>query len=96
MKRNLEQAVTKIDGTDFPERVTLGAVCFAAATAPLPEDERKGLEEKMALYRLASRISVGGEMDMSAEDLVLLKDRIGKSIKFIELIGRTIDLLEAP
>lgn len=97
MKRDLAAPILQIDGTEFPgkSKHTLQTVCFTALTVPHDDDARLPTEEKIKLYKLAQRISQGGDVEFTSEELALLKARIAKVFVHVVVIGRAFDLLDA-
>lgn len=94
MKRNLDTLILNIDGQPFEDSATLKTVCFLAATATLPTDQNAPIANKLALYALAQKLHIGGEVDLTAEEIALLKERIGKAFASVVVIGRAFELLE--
>jgi hypothetical protein len=94
MKRNFSTPILKIDGTAFDDKPTLATVSFMALTANLPGDDRMTGEQKVKLYKLAHLVvHAGGVKEVTAEDIALLKDRIGKAFGVL-VVGAAWDLLE--
>lgn len=73
---------------------TLAFASFAALTMPLRGDEAMGAEQKLRLYALTQKVHAGGVVDVSAEDIALLKERIGRAHGVL-VVGRAYELLEA-
>lgn len=94
MKRNLDLPILQLDGQPFKDDPTLGTVCFLAVTGSLPNDERQDGAQKMRLYGLAQKVHGGGVVDLTAEDVALLKERIGRAFTVL-VVGRAYELLEA-
>lgn len=94
MKRNLDAPILQLDGSEFSDKATLGTVCFSAVVAVIPADQNSDITQKIALYNLAQILAKGGEVDLTSEDIVLLKDRVGKVISNVIAIGRVFELLE--
>jgi hypothetical protein len=94
MKRNLSAPVLQLDGTPFPNNETLGSVCFMAVTAPMPGDESMGVEQKRRLYGIAQKVHALGDVDLTAEDIVAIKERVGKGFSVI-VVGRVFEMLDA-
>lgn len=79
MKRNFSQAMIAL-GAQLPENVaTLGAVCIGALMGVYADEQALSGDDKFKRYKLAERISAGGEQDVSAEEIALLKKLIGKN-----------------
>lgn len=79
MKRNFSQAMIAL-GAQLPDNVaTLGAVCIGALMGVYADEQGLSGDEKFKRYKLAERISAGGEQDVSAEEVVLIKKLIGKN-----------------
>lgn len=95
MKRNLDAPILDLEGRPFEDQATLKTVSFLAATASLPSDQNLSVSSKLELYSLAQKLHTGGEVDLTAEEISLLKDRIGKTFASVIVIGRAFELLEA-
>lgn len=94
MKRNLDALILQLDGNPFEDKATLKTVVFMAVTTPLQADQHDSVDQKIRLYTLAQKVYQGGEVDLSAEDISLIKDRIGKVFNHVVVIGRAFELLE--
>lgn len=94
MKRDFDALILKLDGEPFEDKATLKTVAFLSVTTPLQEDSMLPVEQKMKLYGLAQKVHRGGIVDLSAEDMALLKSRIGSVFNNVVVIGRAFDLLE--
>ena len=94
MKRNLETPLLNVANEPFEPPVVLGFVCSNAATGMLPGDDGLAIATKIALYSLAKKLVAGGVVDLSAEEIAMLKERIGRMFS-IQIIGRAFEHLEA-
>ena len=94
MKRNLETVMTDIHGKPYDDVTTLGKICLLAFQTPARSDEALTGPEKLAQYVLATKLVKGGTVDLSAEDITLIKDRLAKTIQALAY-GRACELLEA-
>ena len=81
MKINFDTPLKDFDGKPIKINAdtdgTLANVCVEALMAAAPGETASG-EEKLRRYQLASRLHAGGEVEISLEDAVLLKDLTGK------------------
>ncbi len=83
MKRNFDQLLTGLGGKPLlnedqqPTNLTLGAICVQALLMTFPDEQVTG-EEKFRRYQLAERLSTGGEVEVTAEEVALLKNLAGK------------------
>lgn len=75
------------------DAATLGDVAINALLTMTEKDKKLTGVQKFELYVLATIIKAGGEIDIKAKDIVLLKDRIGE-INGPLIIGRAYELLE--
>ena len=94
MKINLDVPILQLDGTEFSDKPTLKIICFLSVTTPIKSDETLTAADKIRLYRLAQRIAGDSVVDLDAEDVALLKDRISKVIAHVVVLGRAFDMLE--
>ena len=93
MKRDLDVIMTDLDGKEFGDKATLKMVCFGAVATPMQGDEQIPLDKKMRQYGLLQKINAGGEVDLQAEDIALIKERASKLYPIL-VFGRMADLLE--
>ena len=104
MQRNLDQVLPQIDGEPFRNvdknnqitetPLTLGNVVFNVSSLSLRGDEGLELAAKMRLYGLAKVAYHGGTVDLSAEDIATIKERVGRAYGNFVLIGAVIEALE--
>lgn len=73
--------------------VTLKTACFRALNTTIEGDDRLVDDEKIKMYLLAGKIAKGGDVDLSADEVVLLKKRIGRAFTYIA-VGRCFELLD--
>lgn len=105
MKIDFSQAITSLDGTPAKadpasdEVVTLGAVSINALLSPLSDPrtnqpESLAATEKVRYAKLAQDIfSATAPLDLKAEDIALLKERIGRGFAPLT-VARAWDLLD--
>ncbi len=97
MKIDFTQVLKDLDGKAIkgPDGdITLGFICVDALLAPLKgETERPNADDTIRKYEFAKAIHKGEEMDLKAEDIVLLKGRILKTRTTL-IYGITSDMLE--
>ena len=89
MKIDFSQLVKNIEGQPFqmmiekegkPEKkeMTLGMICVEALGAQIPGENVDGVE-KFKRYQLIRKIFFGGELELEPEDIVKIKDLVGKT-----------------
>ncbi len=78
---------------DVEVPLTLAGVAIGALCNLTEKDRAMTGEKKFELYVLAVIIKQGGEIDLKAKDIMLLKDRIGQ-INTPLIVGRAYELLE--
>lgn len=76
-----------------PPQFTLGAALFRALNNTLKGDDALPADKQRSLYVLTMKVAPGGEVDFSAEEVVLLKERLSKAFHFM-IVGRCHDLLD--
>ncbi len=76
MKRNMDQKLVDTSGNPFPDGSTLKTVCFGAALGQVNTDQQKTIVQKQEIFALAKRIDAGGIVELTTEEIVMLKDRI--------------------
>jgi hypothetical protein len=82
----------KVDGKSVDVDLTLRRVSIEALLAFDPQKQESG-EQKAKCYALAMRLLKGGEQEVSAEEIVLIKTKTGELYSPI-VVGQTYDLLE--
>ena len=90
--KNLNGDPIKMAGGDS-EVATLGDVAISALFTMTENDKKLTGPQKFDLYVLATIIKAGGEIDIKAKDIVLLKDRIAATNGPL-VVGRAYELLE--
>lgn len=95
-KRLLDKEITKDEydiGLDECLRpMTLKSKCVEALLSEA-QDERATGEDKVKRYELAKAIHMNDTLDVPAEGIVLLKERIGK-LYLSMIVGQVFNLLE--
>lgn len=94
MKRNFNAIILNLEGQPFDGSPTLKTIAFMAISAQALGDDRMTGDEKLKLYAVGTKVAAGGVVDLKAEEIAVLKDRIGKTM-FPVIVGRAFDLLDA-
>lgn len=97
MKVDFGKVLTTLNGEPIKDEkegdVTLGLVSVNALLGGKPQETASG-QEKLKRFKLAEKISgTKGEVDVTAEDVSLLKDLIGTGFGTI-IVGRALAMLE--
>ena len=97
MKLNVSTVLKALDGSNLVDRaqkpVTLKEVVIEALLNPLGSDAMGG-QEKYSMMKLAEKVHrSAGEVDVTVEELVLIKNRVGCVCTPL-VTGRAFDLLE--
>lgn len=92
LKKEITQDEYNEKLSDSFKVVTLGFMCVNALLSEI-KDERNNGEDKVKRYELAKAIHMNDILDVPAEGIVLLKERIGKSYLPL-IVGQVFDLLE--
>lgn len=96
MIRDFKKSLTGFDGkelTDSDKPITLGIICVNALRGTFKGEEDLSGVEKEKRYRLARKIYDQGEVEVSAEEITLLKTLIGKGYP-VDIVGPAYELLE--
>ena len=64
---------------DGDKVLTLGRAAFVALVAPAADEQNLPQDEKFRRGDLGLRVSRGGKIDLSVEDIALIKKQIGKT-----------------
>jgi hypothetical protein len=91
MKINFDSPILGQD--DKPTDLKLGEACAQALLADAP-DERANSASKAQRFDVWLKIKAGGEVDLKAEEIALIKERIG-TVGTTLLVGRAFALLDA-
>lgn len=96
MKCNFDHAMIDIDGTAIKAEggkpLMLKQVSTIALTGNLPGEDRLGGEEKFLRYKLAMKISAGGEVELTPEEAAKIKHVIGLAYGPV-IVGRAFEVL---
>lgn len=96
MKINFKQKIKNFDDTDAVDesgkQVTLDVVCINALMSNNPEERVSG-DEKLKRYDLALKIKNSNELNLSSEDITLLKKLIGNVYSTL-IVGQSYKMLE--
>lgn len=94
MKIDFSQEITNIDGTPFVPHETLRKVCTFVIGVFLPGDDLIPGDKKVALSGLGYDIyKAGGPIDLTFEQISVLKDRIARSFP-APVVARAWEILE--
>ena len=75
------------------EKPLPATLAWVTSEALLRATEEKDGQKKYQLYSLAMRVGNGGEVEVKAEDIALIKQKIGEQFAPL-VVGRAFDLLE--
>lgn len=96
MKINFNIELKDMDGKPIMETkdkpLLLDKVCVNAVLSEIPDEKTTG-EQKLQRFQLAKKIYGAGEIDVTAEEIVLLKDKIGK-LYLPLVVGQVFEILE--
>lgn len=96
MKINFDAALLDLKGEEMKDgetAVTLKTVAVNALFAPFPDEREIDGNEKAKRFNLGLRIDAGGEIEVSAEEISLVKKLIGKAFPVL-VVGRAYQLIE--
>ncbi|MDD5353300.1 MAG: hypothetical protein PHS93_09090 [Candidatus Omnitrophica bacterium] len=93
MKVNFNQPLKNLDGSpikDGDKAITLKDVC---ANALLAVEEKADGKVKLENWTLAQLVYKGGELDLTAEQVVKIKDMVAKSYTTL-VVGQVLEILK--
>lgn len=96
MKLNCKKVITNLKGKPFQEEgknLTLGDVCCNALLFSYPEEKNVSGKVKYERWKLAAKLVDGGTVDVTLEDMTLIKDLVGKFYGPL-LVGPIYNILE--
>ena len=80
------------DGT---QDATIGSISCNALMAPYPDEQNLAGTEKLRRFKLACKISDGGEQELDVDDVAYLLRLIDKGFSTI-VVGRCHEILDPP
>jgi hypothetical protein len=95
MKIDFSQAIKNWDGSvaeDNGTPINLFAVCCNALLATLPNEQPDGMT-KIQRFAIALKIKNGGEVEVTAEEISIIKDLVGKTYSTL-IVGQVYNMLE--
>jgi len=97
MKINFSKVMLDLEQKPLKEGdrdLTLGPICSNALLMPFPDETDLEGTEKVKRFRLAEKLYQGGEVDVSPEEIVLIKKLASKAYAPL-LVGRIYEVLDA-
>jgi hypothetical protein len=85
--------VKEANGSGGSMEITMSSICCSVLLTQDTEEAAATGEEKVKRFKIAEKVYSGGEQDLSAEDIVLLKRLIGKFYGPL-VVARAYDILE--
>ena len=99
---DFSRRITDLDGKDIPASADKGAnpldlarVAGLALLAQSPDDARMAQEAKLARFNLAIKVHSGGRVDLTSEEVTLLKGAISAAYPPL-VVGRAVEILDPP
>lgn len=96
MKIDMNQTIPDLDGKPVEGGITLGAVCAQLCWNPLRGDDAASRETKLQTANIALKIRGSDSVDLTAEEIALLKDRVDRAYPHPGLVMRIFALLDPP
>lgn len=95
--KDLSAKLLNIDGvvmtnSDDGKELTMKSLIVNALLSPSAEQGLTG-EKKASRYKLALRLNGGGEQELTPEEIIDIKDVVGKSYPGALMVGRVFDFL---
>lgn len=91
---NFDQTLKELNGETIKDEkgeVKLKTFCQNAILAP---EKEQNAEEKVRAYQLAIKIQEGGEVEVTAEEIALIKKKVGEAYAPI-VVGQIFEILES-
>ena len=99
MKINFDTILTNLNGQalkdEKDEPTSLKTVAVNALMQPYPDERELSGEDKLKRFSIALLIQPGGDIDLNAEQVSLIKKLIGKLYTPL-IVGRAYPLLDPP
>lgn len=100
MKLTTDTVICDLYGTPFPkagapegDHMKISDVCVFSLYAEDDEDRREPMDARIKRYRLAQRFVEDAEIELRAEQIAMLKERIHKTYG-IAVLGPACDILD--
>lgn len=91
----MKEAVVE-DGEKIEKEIELKDICINALLTDVPKPQNAPIEsgrEKFKKYNLAKKVGDGGEIEISSEEITLLKEQIGNLYPPM-VVGSAYEILE--
>lgn len=92
MKVNVDTPILEITGEPVPDLLAKG-IMIDALMVSMEDDVSLSGEQKIKNFMLAQRLSVGGEVELTSEEVGLIKSRVAKIFNVLGT-GRIWELLD--
>ena len=96
MNIDMTQMLVNPDGSPIEDGLTLSKVSFQVLWNPIRGDENTGADVKARCGQLAIKIADKEVVDLSAEEISLIKERVGRAIAHPGVVLRVNTLLDPP
>lgn len=97
MKIDMTQPITDLDGKAMDDgTATLGKLCANVCWNPIKGDENANLDQKSKAAFLALKIKDANSVDLTAEEISLIKDRVNRAFPHPGIVARVHALLDPP
>lgn len=96
MKINFDTLITDLKGEPIKENgkdFTLGDAAQVALLSPYADERDLDGKAKVERFMVATTAALGGEQDVTAEDVALIKKLIGKAYGPL-VVGRAYEIIE--
>jgi len=90
---NLNTEITDFDGNSFPDKPTIKSAVMGSLINVLRGDETLAAEQKVKMFELAMRIHGAEQIELTAEDVSLIKERVGKAYPPM-VVGRVFQAID--
>jgi hypothetical protein len=94
MKIDFSAAITDLDGNPIPE-LTLGLMATNALMGNFDDERSLSGDDKVRRFKLAQRVHHASEVDLTVEDVALIKKLIAKAYATLPC-ARAWELLDPP
>jgi len=90
--KNIDGTIAKEGGKEEDKDMTLGFICANALLANIPNENPSGLD-KFKRWELAKKVIGNETVEVTAEDISMMKELVGKAFGVI-VVGQTYQMLE--
>jgi len=83
MQVDLDKVLLDPQGKESTDKATISTASYSALAAQLQEDAQMPQDQKLKQYRLIQKVAAGGTIDLTAEEISMIKSRAAKALPLV-------------